>query len=128
MDSANSMMWFEMSEKSMAATIFFINKPIFFWRGCNGLEGKWTGAGLEGSFADATQRHFKRSRWRRLGRQTIQDLIIATVQNIKISVRHGRNPEGTALGLLSMALLAHKGFKRALYAALVGQAAIPVKT
>jgi len=83
---------------------------------------------MEGSFADATQHHFKRSRWRRLGRQTIQDLIIATVQNIKILVRHGRKPEGTAIGLLSMALLAHKCFKRALYAALTGQAAIPVKT
>jgi len=52
----------------------------------------------------------------------------ATVQNIKILVHHGRKPEGTALGLLFMALLAHKGFKRALYAALVGQAAISVKT
>lgn len=41
----------------------------------------------EGSFADASIRHgFKRSRWRRLWRQRIQDLLIAliaTCQNIR---------------------------------------------
>jgi hypothetical protein len=38
---------------------------------------------MEGSFADATSRHgFKRTRWRRLRNQRIQDLLIATCQNI----------------------------------------------
>jgi IS5 family transposase len=40
---------------------------------------------LEGSFADAANNHgFKRSRWRRLWRQQIQDYLIAAVQNIRI--------------------------------------------
>jgi hypothetical protein len=38
---------------------------------------------MEGSFAQSANRyHFKRSRWRRLWRQQIQDWIIAAVQNI----------------------------------------------
>ncbi len=40
---------------------------------------------MEGSFADAANNHgFKRSRWRRLWRQQIQDLLIACCQNIRI--------------------------------------------
>lgn len=40
---------------------------------------------LEGSFADAANNHgFKRSRWRRLWRQQIQDYLIAASQNIRI--------------------------------------------
>ena len=40
---------------------------------------------MEGSFAHAANRyHFKRSRWRRLWRQQIQDWIIAAVQNIAL--------------------------------------------
>lgn len=40
---------------------------------------------IEGSFADATNNHgFKRSRWRRLHRQQIQDYLIAAIQNIRI--------------------------------------------
>jgi len=40
---------------------------------------------MEGSFAQATNKHhFKRSRWRRLWRQKIQDWLIAAVQNIAI--------------------------------------------
>ncbi len=43
----------------------------------------------EGSFADAANNyHFKRSRWRRLWRQQIQDFLIGTIQNIKILMRH----------------------------------------
>jgi transposase len=43
---------------------------------------------LEGSFAQAANEHgFKRSRWRRLWRQEIQDWLIATVQNIKILLK-----------------------------------------
>ncbi len=42
----------------------------------------------EGSFADAANNHhFKRSRWRRLWRQQIQDYLIATIQNVKILLR-----------------------------------------
>lgn len=47
---------------------------------------KWL---MEGSFADAANNHgFKRSRWRRLWRQKIQDFMIATVQNIRILLKH----------------------------------------
>lgn len=45
------------------------------------LRRKWL---AEGSFADAANNHgLKRSRWRRLWRQRIQDLIIAAVQNLR---------------------------------------------
>ena len=47
---------------------------------------KWL---MEGSFADAANNHgFKRSRWRRLWRQQIQDYMIAAVQNARILIRH----------------------------------------
>jgi transposase len=53
---------------------------------------------MEGSFADGANEHgLKRSRWRRLWRQRIQDLLIAAVQNIRIALRHG--PQRTS-GLL----------------------------
>lgn len=43
---------------------------------------------MEGSFADATNCHgFKRSRWRRLWRQQIQNHLIAACQNIRILMR-----------------------------------------
>ena len=43
---------------------------------------------MEGSFADAANNHgFKRSRWRGLWRQRIQDYMIAAVQNVRILVR-----------------------------------------
>jgi len=49
---------------------------------------------MEGSFADAANNHgFKRSRWRRLWRQRIQDYLIAAVQNIRILLRHGLGRE-----------------------------------
>jgi len=49
---------------------------------------------MEGSFADAANHHgFKRSRWRRLWRQQIQDYLIAAIQNLRIWLRHG--PERT---------------------------------
>jgi hypothetical protein len=39
---------------------------------------------MERSFADAANRHgFKRARWRGLVKQSIQDLLIATVQNLR---------------------------------------------
>ncbi len=44
---------------------------------------------MEGSFGDATTQHgFKRSRWRGLWRQRIQDYLIATVQNLRKLVYH----------------------------------------
>ena len=44
---------------------------------------------IEGSFADAANNyHFKRSRWRRLWRQQIQDFLIGTIQNVKIMMKH----------------------------------------
>jgi transposase len=43
---------------------------------------------MEGSFAQAANEHgFKRSRWRRLWRQQIQDWLIAAVQNVKILLK-----------------------------------------
>lgn len=43
---------------------------------------------MEGSFADAANNHhFKRARWRGLKRQQIQDLLIATCQNIRKLMR-----------------------------------------
>jgi len=45
---------------------------------------------MEASFADAANNHgFKRSRWRRLWRQQIQDYLIAAIQNIRILLRRG---------------------------------------
>jgi transposase len=47
----------------------------------------------EGSFADAANNHhFKRSRWRRLWRQQIQDYLIATIQNVKILLKYMVRP------------------------------------
>lgn len=44
---------------------------------------------MEGSFADAANNHgFKRSRWRRLKNQQIQDHLIAAIQNIRILIRN----------------------------------------
>ena len=55
----------------------------------------------EGSFADAANNyHFKRSRWRRLWRQQIQDFLIATVQNVKILLKV--RPSLPAAGALSI--------------------------
>lgn len=52
---------------------------------------------MEQSFADAANNHgFKRSRWRRLWRQQIQDYLIAAIQNIRTLLRRaGKNALGT---------------------------------
>jgi len=43
---------------------------------------------MEGSFADAANNHhFKRSRWRRLDRQQMQDYLIAACQNVRTMLR-----------------------------------------
>lgn len=45
---------------------------------------------MEANFADgAKNRCFTRARWRRLWRQRFQYYMIATVQNIRILIRHG---------------------------------------
>ena len=50
---------------------------------------------MEGSFAQAANKHhFKRSRWRPLFRQQIQDWIIAAVQNVALLC--GANPAHVA--------------------------------
>jgi transposase len=47
---------------------------------------KWL---MEGSFADAANNHaIGRSRWRRLWRQRIQDLMIAAIQNLRKLLKH----------------------------------------
>jgi len=53
----------------------------------------------EGSFADAANNHhFKRSRWRRLWRQQIQDYLIATIQNVKILLKQVARRPAMAMG------------------------------
>ena len=53
---------------------------------------------MEGSFADAANHHgFKRARWRRLHNQHLQDLLIATCQNIRILIRKERRREAAAM-------------------------------
>ena len=56
---------------------------------------KWL---MEGNFADAANNHgFKRSRWRRLWNQKIQDFMIAAVQNVRILLRNLERPVRTAI-------------------------------
>ena len=44
---------------------------------------------MEASFADAANNHhFKRARWRRLWHQQIQDYLIASIQNLRILLKH----------------------------------------
>jgi transposase len=76
---------------------------------------------MEGSFADAANHHgFKRSRWRRLWRQQIQDYLIAAIQNLRIWLRHGpQRTQGTTpmpLGLPQAAFWPLLAFTRALRA------------
>lgn len=53
---------------------------------------------MEGSFADAANHHgFKRARWRGLEKQQIQDLLIATCQNIRILLRYERRRQSAAM-------------------------------
>jgi len=68
----------------------------------------------EGSFADAANNHgFKRSRWRRLWRQQIQDWLIAGIQNIRILLQAAqKRTRGVAAGLLRSVLPIGKPFGR----------------
>ena len=57
---------------------------------------------LEGSFADAANNHgFKRSRWRRLWRQQIQDYFIAAIQNVRILLSRSE-PKPAASGIQAL--------------------------
>ena len=59
----------------------------------------------ERNFAEATTQHgFKRARWRGLPKQTIQDQLIATLQNLKILLRKGRLGFLALLGFLPQRL------------------------
>ncbi len=52
---------------------------------------------IEGSFGDgANNHHLKRSRWRGLWRQRIQDYVIAAIQNIRLMVKHAAGPLSSA--------------------------------
>jgi IS5 family transposase len=48
----------------------------------------------EGSFADALRHGFKRARWRGLAKMTIQNLLIATIQNVRKLLKHARKGRG----------------------------------
>lgn len=68
----------------------------------------------EGSFADAANNHgFKRSRWRRLWRQQIQDWLIAAIQNIRILLKTTRTRATGALALVWGRWCADNGFSSA---------------
>lgn len=59
------------------------------------IRRKWL---MEGSFADSANNHgFKRSRWRRLHNQEIQDYLIAAVQNVRILMRHAKQRRKVAV-------------------------------
>ncbi len=56
---------------------------------------------MEASFADAANNHhFKRARWRRRWRQQIQDYLIASIQNLRILLKHYQ-PKRSAAAALS---------------------------
>jgi transposase len=71
---------------------------------------------MEVSFADAANNHgFKRSRWRRLWRQRIQDFMIAACQNIRILIKNA--PLDSAL----YALKSVNNVGNSLFSALIGR-------
>jgi transposase len=60
---------------------------------------------MEGSFADASNRHgFKRARWRRLHNQRTQDFLIAACQNIRIFLRNHRLKPAVAVAAVAAKL------------------------
>ena len=57
---------------------------------------------VEGSFADAANNHgFKRSRWRRLWRQQIQDWLIAGIQNIRTLLKATKRKASGTMALVA---------------------------
>jgi hypothetical protein len=80
---------------------------------------------VEQSFADAANNHgFKRSRWRRLWRQQIQDYLIAAIQNIRILLSRAGTKASAGAAVLKivpletvlMVFLILKAFGRAIFA------------
>ena len=63
---------------------------------------------MERSFARSTRYGYKKSRWRRLWRNQIQEYLTAAIQNIEVLIRHGNKPKKSAV----MAVLAEKTEKR----------------
>ena len=60
----------------------------------------------ERNFADAANRHgFKRSRWRGLWRQSLQDFLIAALQNLRVLIRKGFAGDFGSLGRVYATLL-----------------------
>lgn len=59
---------------------------------------------IEGSFADASNQHgFKRARWRGITEVTVQNLLIAAIQNVRKLLRYARRPgKSLAKGLLGL--------------------------
>lgn len=91
---------------------------------------------MEQSFADAANNHgFKRSRWRRLWRQQIQDYLIAAIQNIRILLsRAGKDASAGAAALkivpleaVLMVFLILKTFATTLVRSLTSTSAMPLK-
>lgn len=64
---------------------------------------------MEGSFAQATRYGFKRARYRRRWRASIQDLLIAAVQNIELLVRYAKPRPAMALEAIAAPVSATEG-------------------
>jgi len=70
---------------------------------------------IEGSFADAANNHgFKRSRWRRLWRQQIQDWLIAGIQNIRALLKATKAKASGAVALVTGVFASNSRFWRVL--------------
>jgi hypothetical protein len=52
---------------------------------------------MERSFARGTWYGFDRARWRRLWRVKIQEYLIASIQNIEVLLRYGKQPKKSLL-------------------------------
>ena len=63
---------------------------------------------MERSFARSIRYGYKKSRWRRLWRNQIQEYLTAAIQNIEVLIRHGNKPKKSAV----MAVLAEKTEKK----------------
>jgi IS5 family transposase len=59
----------------------------------------------EGSFADALRHGFKRARWRGLAKMTIQNLMIAAIQNVRKLLKHARKGRGAGVWAKNLGLL-----------------------
>jgi transposase len=58
---------------------------------------------MEGSFADAANNHgFKRSRWRRLWRQEVQDWLVAGIQNIRTLLKAAKRSGRAAASIIAV--------------------------